>query len=129
MHRQRSLTCSTQNQCLQPVLFRDRSPKSIRLLQSSEVIAADGTLMGKYYLENGNRSNVEYKDISKNVLNALVATEDERFYSHSGVDMKGTVRAIVLLGSAGGGSTITQQLAKVLLHQGRGHNIIKRIIE
>src|SRR5438128_4576797 len=99
------------------------------LLQSSEVIAADGTLMGKYYLENGNRSNVEYKDISKNVLNALVATEDERFYSHSGVDMKGTVRAIVLLGSAGGGSTITQQLAKVLLHQGRGHNIIKRIIE
>lgn len=99
------------------------------LLQSSEVIAADGTLMGKYYLENGNRSNVEYKDISKNVLNALVATEDERFYHHSGVDMKGTFRAIVFLGSAGGGSTITQQLAKVLLHQGRGHNIIKRIIE
>src|SRR6185295_13611533 len=99
------------------------------LLQSSEVIAADGTLMGKYYLENGNRSNVDYKDISKNVIDALVATEDERFYEHSGIDMKGTFRAIVLLGSAGGGSTITQQLAKVLLHQGRGHNIIRRIIE
>ena len=99
------------------------------LLQSSEVIAADGTLMGKYYLENGNRSNVDYKDISKNIINALVATEDERFYEHSGIDMKSTIRAVVFLGSEGGGSTITQQLAKALLSQGRGHNIIRRIIE
>lgn len=98
------------------------------LLQSSEVIAADGTLMGKYYKENGNRTNVDYKDISKNVLNALVATEDKNFYSHSGVDLKSTMRAIILLGSEGGGSTITQQLAKALLGQG-SHNIVRRVIE
>lgn len=98
------------------------------LLQSSEVIAADGTLMGKYYRENGNRSNVDYKDISKNVINALVATEDKKFYEHSGVDLKSTVRAVVLLGSDGGGSTITQQLAKTLLGQG-SRNIFKRVIE
>jgi penicillin-binding protein 1A len=98
------------------------------LLQSSEVIAADGTLMGKYYKENGNRTNVDYKDISKNVLNALVATEDKNFYSHSGVDLKSTMRAVVLLGSEGGGSTITQQLAKALLGQG-SHNIFRRVIE
>lgn len=98
------------------------------LLQSSEVIASDGTLMGKYYKENGNRTNVDYKDISKNVLNALVATEDKNFYSHSGVDLKSTMRAIVLLGSEGGGSTITQQLAKALLGQG-SHNMFRRVIE
>src|ERR1700716_3621256 len=60
------------------------------LLQTSEVLAVDGTLMGKYYREDGNRSNVNYNDISKNVLNALVATEDERFYEHSGIDFKST---------------------------------------
>ena len=98
------------------------------LLQSSEVIAADGTLMGKYYRENGNRSNVDYNNISKNVLNALVATEDKNFYDHSGVDLKSTLRAVVLLGSEGGGSTITQQLAKALLGQGT-RNKAMRVIE
>ncbi|HZH02086.1 MAG TPA: transglycosylase domain-containing protein, partial [Flavisolibacter sp.] len=87
------------------------------LLQSSEVYAADGTLMGKYYLERGNRSNVNYRDISRHVINALIATEDERFHSHSGVDIKSTARAVILLGKEGGGSTITQQLAKTLLDQ------------
>src|SRR5687768_17119132 len=81
------------------------------ILQASEVYADDGTLMGKYYLEKGNRSNVQYKDISKHVINALVATEDERFYDHSGIDGKAVLRAVVLLGKQGGGSTITQQLA------------------
>ena len=56
------------------------------ILQSSEVFASDGTLMGKYYRERGNRSNANFRDISKNVINALVATEDERFYDHSGID-------------------------------------------
>src|SRR5215216_4998455 len=77
------------------------------IMQSSEVYAADGTLMGKYYREHGNRSNVGYRDISRHVINALVATEDERFYNHSGVDIKSTLRAIFLLGKQGGGSTIT----------------------
>ncbi|HET9057633.1 MAG TPA: transglycosylase domain-containing protein [Chitinophagaceae bacterium] len=93
---------------------------------ASEVIASDGTVMGKYYLQD--RSNVEYRDISPNVINALIATEDERFYRHSGIDAISVVRAIVLLGRAGGGSTITQQLAKNLLNQGSGNRAI-RIIE
>lgn len=79
---------------------------------ASEVIASDGTLMGKYYLED--RTNVAYKDISKNVVNALIAAEDERFYTHSGIDSRGLARAVIKLGSQGGGSTITQQLAKML---------------
>src|SRR5215210_5493961 len=64
------------------------------ILQSSEVFAADGTLMGKYYRERGNRSNVNYRDISKHVINALIATEDERFKDHSGIDVKRTLGAI-----------------------------------
>lgn len=98
------------------------------LLQTSEVYAVDGTLMGKYYRERGNRSNVSYNDISPNVINALVSTEDERFYDHSGIDPKSTFRAIFLLGREGGGSTITQQLAKTLLEQGH-KNIVRRVIE
>ncbi|RTL60388.1 MAG: penicillin-binding protein [Sphingobacteriales bacterium] len=93
---------------------------------ASEVIASDGTVMGKYYFQD--RSNVEYKDISPNVINALIATEDERFYEHSGIDGKSIARAVVRLGSDGGGSTITQQLAKNLLEQGN-RNIVKRTIE
>src|SRR5687768_2370360 len=74
------------------------------ILQASEVYADDGTLMGKYYLEKGNRSNVSYRDISRHVINALVATEDERFYDHAGIDFKSTLRPIFLLGKEGGGS-------------------------
>src|SRR6478672_728162 len=81
------------------------------IVQASEVIATDGTLMGRFYSEKGNRSVVDYKDISPYVVNALVATEDERFYDHSGIDFKRTLGAIVKLGRNGGGSTITQQLA------------------
>src|SRR5687768_1040238 len=100
------------------------------ILQSSEVYAADGTLMGKYYLERGNRSNINYRDISPHVINALVATEDERFYDHAGIDFKSTLRAVFLLGKEGGGSTITQQLAKTLLFEGQGsRNSIARVME
>jgi penicillin-binding protein 1A len=98
------------------------------ILQSSEVFAADGTLMGRYYLERGNRSNVNYRDISRHVINALIATEDERFYDHAGIDFKSTFRAVFLLGKEGGGSTITQQLAKTLLEQG-SKNSIARLFE
>src|SRR5215471_21166689 len=68
--------------------------------------------MGKYYLED--RVNVNYKDISPYSIQALVATEDERFYDHSGIDPRSFARAIFLLGSQGGGSTITMQTAKNL---------------
>src|SRR5215213_8008791 len=95
------------------------------ILQSSEVYAVNGTLMGKYYLERGNRSNVNYRDISRHVINALIATEDERFYDHAGIDFKSTLRAVFLLGKEGGGSTITQQLAKTLLEQGSKNSIAR----
>lgn len=98
------------------------------ILQASEVYAEDGTLMGKYYMENGNRSIVKYRDISQHVIDALVSTEDKRFYDHSGIDFKGTSRAILSLGSNGGGSTITQQLALALFNH-RASNIGKRMIQ
>jgi penicillin-binding protein 1A len=79
---------------------------------SSQVYAQDGNLMGKFYLED--RVNVEYKDISKHVVNALVATEDERFYDHSGIDLRSLLRAVKGLGRDGGASTITMQTAKNL---------------
>ena len=79
---------------------------------SSQVYAQDGTLMGKYYLED--RINVAYKDISPFVVQALVATEDKRFYIHSGIDAKSIFRAIKGLGRDGGASTITMQTAKNL---------------
>jgi penicillin-binding protein 1A len=79
---------------------------------ASEIIAADGSLIGKFYLQD--RSSVEYKDISKYTVHALVATEDERFYNHSGIDGIAIGRAVFNLGTDGGGSTITQQLSKNL---------------
>lgn len=82
---------------------------------ASEIITADGKTLGKFYQEN--RTHTEYEDLSPHLVNALVATEDERFYQHSGVDFKALARAVVNLGSDGGGSTITQQLAKQLFHK------------
>lgn len=84
---------------------------------ASQIYSSDNELLGTYYIEN--RSNVNYADLSPNVVNALIATEDVRFEEHAGVDYKGVLRAIVkslILSdkSSGGGSTITQQLAKNL---------------
>ena len=79
---------------------------------ASEVIAVDGTPMGKYYVQD--RTNVAFKDISPNVINALIATEDKRFYDHSGIDFYRLTSAVLRMGREGGGSTITQQLAKNL---------------
>ena len=94
---------------------------------ATEIYANDGkTLMGKIYTEN--RVSVDYKDIAPGVIDALISTEDERFYDHSGVDPKSTARAFWGLGSSGGGSTITQQLAKNILGQGSG-NVLKRGID
>ncbi|MEZ4771653.1 MAG: transglycosylase domain-containing protein [Bacteroidia bacterium] len=84
---------------------------------ASEVFSADGPMLGKYFIEN--RTNVKYKDISPQLVEALIATEDARFYDHAGVDnrsmMRVLVKSVILRDkSAGGGSTITQQLAKNL---------------
>ena len=97
------------------------------MLSSSEIYGSDGTLMGKYYTKD--RTNVKYSDISPNVINALIATEDERFYQHSGIDMRSVARAVVYLGSEGGASTITQQLAKNLLFGQGSKNFFMRVIE
>ncbi|MEP7319009.1 MAG: transglycosylase domain-containing protein, partial [Panacibacter sp.] len=94
--------------------------------QSSQVYADDGTLMGKYYLQD--RVNVNYKDISKYVINALVATEDKRFYDHSGIDPRSLARAVFLLGSQGGASTITMQTAKNLFTNDPSSNIVVRMV-
>lgn len=98
------------------------------ILQASEIYAEDGTQMGKYFRENGNRSNVKYSDISKHAINALVATEDKRFYDHSGIDAQGVGRAVMLLGSQGGGSTITQQLA-LNMFDSRARGFIYRLVQ
>src|SRR5690242_22302 len=80
---------------------------------ASEVIAEDGTPMGKFYYANEDRTACDFKDISPYVVNALVSTEDERFYEHSGIDAKGTLAIpfYLLTGRKRGSSTITQQLA------------------
>ncbi|MFW6019955.1 MAG: penicillin-binding protein 1A [Bacteroidales bacterium] len=86
---------------------------------ASEVYSADNVLLGKYYYEN--RSNITYDDIPENLINALIATEDIRFYQHSGIDLKGTLAGVIstLRGEQRGASTITQQLAKNLFPRGQ----------
>ena len=78
----------------------------------SELYTSDGKLIGRYFKEN--RTPVAFNEISKNVVNALVATEDVRFYKHSGIDIQALGRAVIGMGKEGGASTITQQLAKNL---------------
>jgi penicillin-binding protein 1A len=94
---------------LPPVSMLDNPPE----LLASKIYADDGeTELGQYWKVN--RESVAYKDISPNITDALISTEDERFYSHSGVDFKALGRSIASLGGAGGASTISQQLAKQL---------------
>lgn len=86
---------------------------------ASEVISSDGVILGTYYIEN--RSNVTYRQISPYLINALIATEDVRFEEHSGIDQRALLRVLygVITGKhKGGGSTITQQLAKNLFPRG-----------
>ena len=94
---------------------------------ATEVISSDMQLLGRYY-RNENRVGVAYTDISPNMINALIATEDVRFYDHTGVDLKSLFRAVIMLGKAGGGSTITQQLAKQLWSP-RANNIFERALQ
>lgn len=84
---------------------------------ATAVLFSDGSIMGQYYREN--RIPVDYAHISPYVVQALVATEDARFREHSGIDVRGTLRAAVFMGKRGGASTITQQLAKMLFHDVR----------
>jgi penicillin-binding protein 1A len=94
---------------------------------ATEVISIDGKTLGKYYREN--RTPVKFSELPENLIHALIATEDERFYEHSGIDFQGTVRAAVKFGKDGGASTITQQLAKMLFTKKASGNIFKRLIQ
>ncbi len=81
---------------------------------ATEVFACDGVTLGKFY--NENRTPIKYEDLPQSLVKALVATEDERFYEHSGIDARRTFGAALKLGANGGASTLTQQLAKLLFH-------------
>ena len=94
---------------------------------ATEVISSDMQLLGRYYRQE-NRVGVSYEDISPNMINALIATEDARYYSHTGIDFKSLLRAIIKMGKAGGGSTITQQLAKQLWSP-RANNVFERALQ
>ena len=95
---------------------------------ATQIISADNTVLGKFYF-NDNRTPISYDEIPSSMIDALVATEDERFYSHSGIDFKGTARALFYLGSKGGGSTITQQLARQLFTGVRSSNKLEAVIQ
>lgn len=90
--------------------------KEVKNYTASEVYGQDSVLLGKFFIEN--RTNAEFTDLPEHLINALVATEDARFYEHDGVDFVSFIRvlvlSIILNDDAGGGSTITQQLAKNL---------------
>jgi penicillin-binding protein 1A len=94
---------------------------------ATEIISSDGVVIGKYFKTN--RSQLKYSDLPKSLVEALVATEDARFYEHSGIDGRGTLRAVFTLGTNGGASTLTQQLAKQLFH-GEGSKFLPfRIVQ
>ncbi|MBC6996221.1 transglycosylase domain-containing protein [Neolewinella lacunae] len=102
--------------------------------EASRVLAEDGSILGRYFLEN--RVMVDFDELGPYLEPALVATEDERYYQHSGIDYKALARAVVKTGilrqsSSGGGSTITQQLAKLLFTEGGegSKNIVERLFQ
>lgn len=100
---------------------------------ASVVISSDGEELGRYYQSKGNRVYVDFDEISANVTDALIATEDVRFLNHSGIDMRGLMRAVIKRGllfqkNAGGGSTITQQLAKQL-YSPSSENMLERLMQ
>ena len=111
-----------------PKMEELENPKSS---SASEIFADNGAKIGQYFLEN--RDPIKYSEISPNVINALVATEDERFYKHSGIDAEAIGRAlfgVATFNKKGGASTITQQLAKHLLEQEqRSKSIFKVIVQ
>lgn len=91
---------------------------------ASEVYSEDGVVIGKYFYQN--RSNISYDDLSPNLVQALIATEDVRFYDHSGVDFRRFTSAVLFLGTRGGASTITQQLAKNLFPRKKFNNVFNK---
>jgi penicillin-binding protein 1A len=96
---------------------------------ATEIYSSDHEILGKYYIEN--RSNIHFRELSPNIINALVATEDSRFKEHSGVDIKAIFRVafgMITGANKGGGSTISQQLAKNLFPRKKDRNIFETVI-
>ena len=98
---------------------------------ASEIYSSDGKILDKYFI-NENRTNVEYEDLPQHLIDALIATEDVRFYRHSGIDLRGLARVVkgIFTGntSSGGGSTISQQLAKMLFPRKDFSNILELVL-
>ncbi|WP_209389623.1 MULTISPECIES: transglycosylase domain-containing protein [unclassified Chryseobacterium] len=94
---------------------------------ASQIFSSDGVLLGKF--EKEKTQPVEYKNLPPYLIYALQAKEDERFKEHSGIDLQSVVRAVVFRGGRGGGSTITQQLAKLLFTKEPSKNSVKRAIQ
>ena len=95
---------------------------------ATQIISSDGVVLGKFYF-NDNRTPISFDALPKNLVNALIATEDERFFSHSGIDLKGTLRALFYLGKKGGASTISQQLARQLFVGVRSRNKAQAVLQ
>ncbi len=94
---------------------------------ASQVFAENGEILGKYYTEN--RVPVDYEELPEHLIQALLATEDIRYYEHSGIDFYGLVRAVAFMGSRGGASTITQQLAKLLFTGVAARSLSERLLQ
>lgn len=95
---------------------------------ATEIISSDGKTLGKFYF-NDNRTPVGYDELPQHLVDALVATEDARYFEHSGIDARGTLRAFVFLGSKGGASTISQQLSRQLFVGVASQNTLSRITQ
>ena len=95
---------------------------------ATQIISSDGVILGKYYLDD-NRTPITYEELPQNLVQALIATEDERFYEHAGIDWKGTLRAFAYFGKRGGASTITQQLARQIFVGVRSRNKFKAVLQ
>lgn len=95
---------------------------------ATQIYSSDNKVIGKFYY-NDNRTPLYYEAIPKNLIDALIATEDERFYDHSGIDLRSTLRAVVYLGEKGGASTVSQQLARQLFTGVRSRNTLDAVIQ
>ena len=96
--------------------------------QATQIMSVDGKVLGTFYLEE-NRNPISFEELPENLVQALLATEDIRFYDHSGIDALGTFRAVAYLGSRGGASTITQQLSKLLFTKKASRNTFSRLMQ
>ncbi len=108
-----------------PTFERLENPKTNL---ATEIISSDGATLGKFYLDD-NRTPVDYKELPQNLVDALVATEDARYYDHSGIDGIGFLRAVAFLGQRGGASTISQQLARQLFVGVRSKNLFQAVTQ